>query len=160
MHPANLVLSLKPEMWAPLAAELGIPWRAAEAMHWQIGEVNMAHRAGVVPFSLAATSPSATLPPGHPLPGAYGGDGARSGYGGGERPGARPGARRGPGGLSPGANPPLGPRLEPSAGGPSRAGTVLPSLAEMERGTTAYDGAGLAFGRYADERSRRDDRTR
>ena len=45
---------LKPEMWGPLAAELSIPWRAAEAMHWQLGEVDMAQRAGVVPFSLSS----------------------------------------------------------------------------------------------------------
>lgn len=30
-----------------------LPWRAAEAMHWQLGETDMARRAGVVPFSLA-----------------------------------------------------------------------------------------------------------
>lgn len=30
-----------------------LPWRAAEAMHWQLGESDMARRAGVVPFSLA-----------------------------------------------------------------------------------------------------------
>ena len=56
---------LKPEMWAPLAAELSIPWRAAEAMHWQLGEADMARRAGVVPFSLAASSQpsSANTPP-------------------------------------------------------------------------------------------------
>ena len=58
-------------MWGPLAAELGIPWRAAEAMHWQLGEADMARRAGVVPFSLAASAqsmpnqpnPAAPLPP-------------------------------------------------------------------------------------------------
>ena len=43
-------------MWAPLATELGIPWRAAEAMHWQLGEADMARRAGVTPFSLAPGS--------------------------------------------------------------------------------------------------------
>ena len=43
-------------MWAPLASELGIPWRAAEAMHWQLGENDMARRAGVTPFSLASGS--------------------------------------------------------------------------------------------------------
>jgi len=32
---------------------MGIPWRAAEAMHWQLGEREMARRAGVVPFSLS-----------------------------------------------------------------------------------------------------------
>ena len=29
-----------------------VPWRAAEAMHWQLGESDMARRAGVIPFSL------------------------------------------------------------------------------------------------------------
>ncbi|MCJ1249671.1 hypothetical protein MMC30_006897 [Trapelia coarctata] len=51
-------------MWGTLAAELGIPWRAAEAMHWQLGEADMARRAGVVPFSLASTSGPSSLPPG------------------------------------------------------------------------------------------------
>jgi hypothetical protein len=36
--------------------EMGIPWRAAEAMHWQLGEKDMAHRAGVVPFSLSSVA--------------------------------------------------------------------------------------------------------
>ena len=40
-------------MWALVAKEMGIPWRAAEAMHWQLGEQEMARRAGVVPFSLS-----------------------------------------------------------------------------------------------------------
>lgn len=35
---------------------MGVPWRAAEAMHWQLGEVDMAHRAGVVPFSLTTAT--------------------------------------------------------------------------------------------------------
>lgn len=56
-------LRLKPEMWAPLAAELGVPWRAAEAMHWQLGEADMARRAGVVPFSLASAQSLSTQPP-------------------------------------------------------------------------------------------------
>ena len=47
-------------MWAPLAAELSVPWRAAEAMHWQLGEADMARRAGVTPFSLA--SGASTIP--------------------------------------------------------------------------------------------------
>lgn len=41
-------------MWAKVAEEMQVPWRAAEAMHWQLGESEMARRAGVVPFSLAA----------------------------------------------------------------------------------------------------------
>lgn len=40
-------------MWAKIAEEMAIPWRAAEAMHWQMGEIEMARRAGVTPFALA-----------------------------------------------------------------------------------------------------------
>ena len=39
-------------MWAKVAEEMQVPWRAAEAMHWQLGEADMARRAGVIPFSL------------------------------------------------------------------------------------------------------------
>lgn len=35
---------------------MAVPWRAAEAMHWQLGEADMARRAGVVPFSLSSVS--------------------------------------------------------------------------------------------------------
>ncbi|KAI9815728.1 MAG: hypothetical protein M1827_002124 [Pycnora praestabilis] len=58
---ARLYERLKPEMWSKVAEEMAIPWRAAEAMHWQLGEQEMAHRAGVVPFSL--TSAPAETPP-------------------------------------------------------------------------------------------------
>lgn len=43
-------------MWSKIAEEMAIPWRAAEAMHWQIGEHDMARRAGVTPFSLTLTN--------------------------------------------------------------------------------------------------------
>lgn len=43
---------------------MAIPWRAAEAMHWQLGEADMARRAGVVPFSLSNVTLD-TPPPGH-----------------------------------------------------------------------------------------------
>jgi hypothetical protein len=43
-------------MWSKIAEEMGIPWRAAEAMHWQIGEKEMARRAGVAAFSLVQSS--------------------------------------------------------------------------------------------------------
>lgn len=46
----------KPDMWAKVAEEMQVPWRAAEAMHWQLGEADMARRAGVTPFSLTATT--------------------------------------------------------------------------------------------------------
>lgn len=45
---------MKPDLWGPLAAELGVPWRSAEAMHWALGKDDMAHRAGVNPFSMSA----------------------------------------------------------------------------------------------------------
>ena len=43
-------------MWAKVAEEMAVPWRAAEAMHWQLGEADMARRAGVVPFSLSSVT--------------------------------------------------------------------------------------------------------
>ena len=46
----------KPEMWSKVAEEMAVPWRAAEAMHWQLGENDMARRAGVVPFSLSSVT--------------------------------------------------------------------------------------------------------
>lgn len=46
-------------MWAKVAEEMAIPWRAAEAMHWHLGEADMARRAGVVPFSLSGVNPDA-----------------------------------------------------------------------------------------------------
>ncbi|KAK4204662.1 hypothetical protein QBC40DRAFT_345151 [Triangularia verruculosa] len=49
---ARLYERFKPEMWAKVAEEMQVPWRAAEAMHWQLGENEMARRAGVVPFTL------------------------------------------------------------------------------------------------------------
>lgn len=53
--PANGYLHrFKAEMWSKVAEEMAIPWRAAEAMHWQLGEQEMARRAGVVPFSLSS----------------------------------------------------------------------------------------------------------
>ncbi|KAI5819045.1 hypothetical protein BZA77DRAFT_242325 [Pyronema omphalodes] len=48
---ARLYERFKQEMWTTIAKEMEIPWRAAEAMHWQMGEIEMANRAGVVPFS-------------------------------------------------------------------------------------------------------------
>lgn len=40
-------------MWEKISKEMALPWRAAEAMHWQIGEVEMAQRANVPVFHLA-----------------------------------------------------------------------------------------------------------
>ena len=143
-------------MWGPLAAELGIPWRAAEAMHWQLGEADMARRAGVVPFSLAATQGSSTLPPGGLPPSgimssgggpfAYGTDdgrayssyltegfGARTGFVSGENV-ARLGRRSaGPGGRGVPSPRTRGAGLVDNAGG-----VGLPNLAEMERGMSTF----------------------
>ncbi|KAG4416460.1 hypothetical protein IFR04_010378 [Cadophora malorum] len=61
---ARLYERFKPEMWSKVAEEMAVPWRAAEAMHWQLGEADMARRAGVVPFSLSSASTDAP-PQGH-----------------------------------------------------------------------------------------------
>ena len=146
-------------MWAPLAAELSIPWRAAEAMHWQLGEVDMARRAGVAPFTLAPSSSAPTMPPAHlqsagPLHSAPPSLSYMSG------------AAGPPGPLGPGANfgsyrtsvdmgidsrDPRHKRAGSASGlpitlggvsGPPMGPAVLPSLAELERGLTASDGGG------------------
>jgi hypothetical protein len=33
------------EMWSQVALQMGMPWRAAEAMHWQLGENDISCRA-------------------------------------------------------------------------------------------------------------------
>ncbi|KAI1135892.1 hypothetical protein F5Y05DRAFT_164661 [Hypoxylon sp. FL0543] len=54
---ARLYERFKQDMWTKVSEEMGIPWRAAEAMHWQLGEQDMARRAGVTqPFSLATSA--------------------------------------------------------------------------------------------------------
>lgn len=60
----TLFFRFKPEMWSKVAEEMAVPWRAAEAMHWQLGEADMARRAGVVPFSLSSVTVD-TPAPGH-----------------------------------------------------------------------------------------------
>ncbi|KAB5582672.1 myb-like DNA-binding domain-containing protein [Coniochaeta sp. 2T2.1] len=62
---ARLYERFKPEMWAKVAEEMQVPWRAAEAMHWQLGEADMARRAGVTPFSLQAPGPEGPQQPHH-----------------------------------------------------------------------------------------------
>jgi hypothetical protein len=52
-------------MWSRIAEEMAIPWRAAEAMHWQMGEHEMARRAGVTPFTLANTANNMHQPTHH-----------------------------------------------------------------------------------------------
>lgn len=53
-------------MWSKVAEELVIPWRAVEAMHWRLGEQEMAQRAGVVPFSSSIPAAEGAPSPGHP----------------------------------------------------------------------------------------------
>ena len=38
-------------MWVGIANDLSVPWRTLEAMHWFLGEQEMARRARVVPFA-------------------------------------------------------------------------------------------------------------
>ena len=49
-------------MWSKVAEEMAVPWRAAEAMHWQLGPEGMARRAGVAPFSLSTTAIDPSTP--------------------------------------------------------------------------------------------------
>lgn len=62
MVKADIASRFKAEMWSKIAEEMAIPWRAAEAMHWQIGELDMARRAGVTPFTLNPSSDQSRRP--------------------------------------------------------------------------------------------------
>ena len=151
-------------MWAPVAQELGIPWRAAEAMHWQLGEAEMARRAGVVPFSLAANSSAAGLAMASLAPNQVGGSalcpapfvsgavglpapmgfiastGAQQLSG--ESHGPRS-ARTGNFSLKHDIGVPIPPPISliPRPN-PAPAHSILPSMAELERGFTAPEEAG------------------
>ncbi|RVX66427.1 hypothetical protein B0A52_09657 [Exophiala mesophila] len=59
---ARLYERFRADMWARIAEEMAMPWRAVEAMHWQMGEHEMAKRAGVTPFSLANAAGSSYEP--------------------------------------------------------------------------------------------------
>lgn len=150
-------------MWGPLASELGVPWRAAEAMHWQLGEVDMARRAGVIPFSLASAAGSSNLAPVAMLPSGmggapYAGEDSRTGSGyfvegvpprtsfmGADTLGRL--GRRG-GLMEPRGPPPTGAAIGIDIGGGEYGGrysqgAALPSLAELERGVTSSDSGGI-----------------
>ena len=49
-------------MWEKVAKEMGIPWRAAEAMHWQLGEHDMAQRANAPIFHLSSSFAAVSQP--------------------------------------------------------------------------------------------------
>ena len=53
-------IRFKKDMWEKIAKEMQLPWRAAENMHWQIGEVEMAQRANVPVFHTAGQSTTST----------------------------------------------------------------------------------------------------
>ena len=58
-------------MWSKIAEEMAIPWQTAEAMHWRLGDQEMALRAGVVPFiqySKAVDRPTDFASPALPSP--------------------------------------------------------------------------------------------
>ena len=59
---ANVFLRFKDQMWEKVAKEMGIPWRAAEAMHWQLGEHDMAQRANAPIFHLSSSFVTVTQP--------------------------------------------------------------------------------------------------
>jgi hypothetical protein len=64
----------KDQMWQKVATEMGIPWRSAESMHWQLGEQEMSARANAPVFQLhpSATSmgsPTPSLVAPAPIPG-------------------------------------------------------------------------------------------
>ncbi|KAF6219777.1 hypothetical protein HO133_003602 [Letharia lupina] len=54
---------LKSDLWNPIATELGVPWRACEAMHWALGEADMCRRAHVLPFPMATSRPEPASAP-------------------------------------------------------------------------------------------------
>lgn len=44
-------------MWKQIANEMGVPWRTVEKMHWQLGEVEIARRAGANLFNPNFSTP-------------------------------------------------------------------------------------------------------
>ncbi|KAF1917993.1 hypothetical protein BDU57DRAFT_555703 [Ampelomyces quisqualis] len=60
---ARLYARFKDQMWQKVATEMGIPWRSAESMHWQLGEQEMSARANAPVFQLHPSATSAGLSP-------------------------------------------------------------------------------------------------
>ena len=53
-------------MWSKVAVEMAVPWRSAEAMHWCLGEADMARRACAFAFPLpgiTVNTPQSSLTP-------------------------------------------------------------------------------------------------
>ncbi|KAF1961370.1 hypothetical protein CC80DRAFT_402444 [Byssothecium circinans] len=60
---ARLYARFKDQMWQKVATEMGIPWRSAESMHWQLGEQEMSARANAPVFQLHPSATSLNSPP-------------------------------------------------------------------------------------------------
>ncbi|KAL5118825.1 hypothetical protein ACEQ8H_003328 [Pleosporales sp. CAS-2024a] len=60
---ARLYARFKDQMWQKVATEMGIPWRSAESMHWQLGEQEMSARANAPVFQLHPSATGAGLSP-------------------------------------------------------------------------------------------------
>jgi hypothetical protein len=58
----------KDQMWQKVATEMGIPWRSAESMHWQLGEQEMSARANAPVFQLHPSATGAGLSPPAQIP--------------------------------------------------------------------------------------------
>lgn len=53
--------SFKDQMWQKVANEMGVPWRSAESMHWQLGEQEISARANVPIFQLHPSGTSGSM---------------------------------------------------------------------------------------------------
>ncbi|CAD6581116.1 MAG: hypothetical protein ASARMPREDX12_000365 [Alectoria sarmentosa] len=62
-RPAKIPRRLKSDLWNPIATELGVPWRACEAMHWALGEADMCRRANALPFPIETSRPESASAP-------------------------------------------------------------------------------------------------
>ncbi|EAT90892.1 hypothetical protein SNOG_01243 [Parastagonospora nodorum SN15] len=65
---ARLYARFKDQMWQKVATEMGIPWRSAESMHWQLGEQEMSARANAPVFQLHPSATGAGLSPPSQMP--------------------------------------------------------------------------------------------
>lgn len=59
-RPSTDSFRLKSEVWNPIANEIGLPWRACEAMHWNMGVNEMSRRANTPLPPLAVYDSSLT----------------------------------------------------------------------------------------------------
>src|ERR1700760_2761237 len=64
MLKLTLKTRFKQQMWEMVAKEMGLPWRAIEGIHWEMGRDEMASRANVPVFQPhAATNTTQRRPP-------------------------------------------------------------------------------------------------